>query len=894
MRSRALSGFIAATVLVASPLLAGFAGTDVVVPLVGYDRTVSPGTSGAQVTLWLTNQSMTANALITVQLYTDGATTNPTATTKLVLGAGEAHTVADPLGSLFGLTTADGVLRLISTTEVLVAIHADADESGSTGATGAGAGFEGMPASFAIAGGQNTNLLGVAETSSQDYRFAAVETAGQAVTFTVSLKNDRGAVIASRRYDLPPHGALEHSVSDLSALPFSLPSGLLKVEVTAGGGSLLAYGMRTSRISENAAGFDMALADSLLVSPSTAVTALNALTGNVTLAGSQTITVTTTPAGGGETGGTIMIDTPPYTAGTGLNLANHQFSLLAGYTLPQGCTNGQIPAWNGTLWGCFTSGAGLPQANAGQTLFYTGSGWMATSVLTNDGVANIGVNGNLNLPNTASSAAGVINFGGSPFIHEYTGLPGGFTCGQNTFVGQQAGNFTLVGGLNGACANTAVGTSALTADTSGGGNTAIGVQALTADTSGGGNTAIGTAGLSRNTSGNNNIALGLAAGYQVTTGSYNIDIGNSGEPGEGNTIRLGDSNQARAFIAGIHGVTAGSDALPVVIDSTGQLGTAGGAATPNLAWVGELHWWDGPYSGGSYGFSAPLGVAFDGTHIWVANLGNNSVTELNAGDGSWVQTFSGGSYGLSGPEGVSFDGTHIWVTNEGNSVTEINAADGSWVRTLSSSSYGFTRPWGVTFDGTHIWVTNFNGNSVTELSASDGSWVRTLSGGSYAFNEPFAVAFDGTHIWVTNATGGSVTELDASDGSWVRTLSGGSYGFSLPQGVAFDGTHIWVANYLGNSVTELNAGDGSWVQTLSDFSYGLRGPEGLAFDGTHIWVTNLNWSTVTELNASDGSWVRTLSGGSYGFSEPEGVAFDGTHIWVANFGNDSVTEILAR
>jgi DNA-binding beta-propeller fold protein YncE len=67
-------------------------------------------------------------------------------------------------------------------------------------------------------------------------------------------------------------------------------------------------------------------------------------------------------------------------------------------------------------------------------------------------------------------------------------------------------------------------------------------------------------------------------------------------------------------------------------------------------------------------------VAFDGTHIWVANLGNNSVTELNAGDGSWVQTFSGGSYGLSGPEGVAFDGTHIWVANFGNdSVTEILA-----------------------------------------------------------------------------------------------------------------------------------------------------------------------------------------------------------------------------
>jgi DNA-binding beta-propeller fold protein YncE len=65
--------------------------------------------------------------------------------------------------------------------------------------------------------------------------------------------------------------------------------------------------------------------------------------------------------------------------------------------------------------------------------------------------------------------------------------------------------------------------------------------------------------------------------------------------------------------------------------------------TPDLMRVAELNWWGGPYSGGSYAFYGPYGVAFDGTHIWVTNYGGNSVTELNAADGSWVQTLSGGS-----------------------------------------------------------------------------------------------------------------------------------------------------------------------------------------------------------------------------------------------------------
>ena len=49
------------------------------------------------------------------------------------------------------------------------------------------------------------------------------------------------------------------------------------------------------------------------------------------------------------------------------------------------------------------------------------------------------------------------------------------------------------------------------------------------------------------------------------------------------------------------------------------------------------------------------------------------MTELKASDGSWVQALSGGSYGFSYPSGVAFDGSHIWVANyNGNSVTEVS------------------------------------------------------------------------------------------------------------------------------------------------------------------------------------------------------------------------------
>ena len=58
--------------------------------------------------------------------------------------------------------------------------------------------------------------------------------------------------------------------------------------------------------------------------------------------------------------------------------------------------------------------------------------------------------------------------------------------------------------------------------------------------------------------------------------------------------------------------------------------------------------------------NSPIGVAFDGTHIWVANAGDDTVTKLRASDGVSQGTFPVGSV----PVGVAFDGTHIWVANQ--------------------------------------------------------------------------------------------------------------------------------------------------------------------------------------------------------------------------------------
>jgi trimeric autotransporter adhesin len=161
------------------------------------------------------------------------------------------------------------------------------------------------------------------------------------------------------------------------------------------------------------------------------------------------------------------------------------------------------------------------------------------------------------------------------------------TSTQDTAVGSQAlaSNTTGVSNTaNGALAlysnttggnNTANGASALSNNTTGGANTADGDGALANNTIGSENVAFGVNALIFSTSGNNNIALGVNAGSNLTTGHNNIDIGNVGVADEANAIRIGNPAVQRAtFIAGIRGTTTGNgDAITVVIDSAGQLGT---------------------------------------------------------------------------------------------------------------------------------------------------------------------------------------------------------------------------------------------------------------------------------------------------------------------------------
>ena len=114
-------------------------------------------------------------------------------------------------------------------------------------------------------------------------------------------------------------------------------------------------------------------------------------------------------------------------------------------------------------------------------------------------------------------------------------------------------------------------------------NSFLGTFSGSADTTGHDNTYLGINAGFHATSGDYNTFVGESAGSNTTTGSNNIYLTNLGSPTENNTIRIGtqgtdDGEQNAAYIAGISGSTV-SSGLPVYVDSTGKLGTAGGTTS---------------------------------------------------------------------------------------------------------------------------------------------------------------------------------------------------------------------------------------------------------------------------------------------------------------------------
>jgi hypothetical protein len=191
-------------------------------------------------------------------------------------------------------------------------------------------------------------------------------------------------------------------------------------------------------------------------------------------------------------------------------------------------------------------------------------------------------------------------------------------------------------------------------------------------------------------------------------------------------------------------------------------------------------------SGSSFAFDDPVAMAVNGPDVFVADRGNNSVTEVAIATGSLVGVTTGGT--LDQPDGVTVSAGNIWVSDGAtDAVTEIDPA-GKIVGALTDSTgnYGLWLPSAEVAASGNFYVATPFGTSpmVTKVLASSPgappAWFMCNTNGPYYFSDLSALAVNGDDVWVASRTGansptpgarnGSLTEILATTGALVGTF----------------------------------------------------------------------------------------------------------------------------
>ncbi|HKF43950.1 MAG TPA: S-layer homology domain-containing protein [Thermoanaerobaculia bacterium] len=259
--------------------------------------------------------------------------------------------------------------------------------------------------------------------------------------------------------------------------------------------------------------------------------------------------------------------------------------------------------------------------------------------------------------------------------------------------------------------------------------------------------------------------------------------------------------------------------------------------------------------------NAPRLAASDGTDIWVANSGSNSVSRVRASDGRLLETWTG----ASGAYGVLVAMGSVLVSGNGK-LSRIDPSQAAGA-TTTVATFGLGNAQGIAFDGTRIWVANGELELVTPGAALPWTTTTVTTG----FSDLRGMVYDGSSVWAVDAIANRLFKLD-SNGAILQTVTVGNQ----PTFPAFDGTNLWVPGNLDGTVTVIRASTGAILATIT--ANNMTYPVAVAFDGQRILVANNDSQSVTLFKAADFSPLGSFPTGS--ISQPWGACSDGVNFWI--------------
>ena len=199
-------------------------------------------------------------------------------------------------------------------------------------------------------------------------------------------------------------------------------------------------------------------------------------------------------------------------------------------------------------------------------------------------------------------------------------------------------------------------------------------------------------------------------------------------------------------------------------------------------------------TGSAAHFNLPTQIATDGTSLYVADSGNNSIRRITLADFK-VKTIAGqsGTSGkteggvdkslFAGPRGVAVDKKAIYVADTGNDV--IRMIDISSLQTSTLAGTGeegdkdgpaaeaqFNNPGAICTDGAFLYVLDADNHSIRKIDLAAKTVTKlTLVNGH--IGSGCALTSDGKQLYFSDTTENAVEVVDTSSGNFTTLFPPG-------------------------------------------------------------------------------------------------------------------------
>ena len=302
----------------------------------------------------------------------------------------------------------------------------------------------------------------------------------------------------------------------------------------------------------------------------------------------------------------------------------------------------------------------------------------------------------------------------------------------------------------------------------------------------------------------------------------------------------------------------------------------------------------------------PTDVAVSGSHAYVANRADNSVSVIDTSTNAVTKTISVGGPPIrivSSPTS-----SHVYVATANNAVSVIDTNSQTVVATIGvpTGQRGGLADMEVSSDGMKVYVTAWGG-TVSVINTT----TRTVSG-PYTVGpaaQGVAVSPDGSRLYVsTELWNSNVIVVDANSMTVITTIDVGEMSYPLDGSFTSDGKRLYLLTGAQGSETaesalmvidtdRTSATYNSVIRTI--YAYELQSwyPTDVVFspDGSKAYVSDSGGNTITVIDTGTISVIGTITTGP---SSPSGsrrlaISPDGETLYVTDSASNVVRVVAA-